>query len=177
VFIDLVRARRSIRRFADKQIEKEKVDQLVEAVLRAPSSRGSMPWEFVVVTDADTLALLAQAKPHGASFLKNAPLAMVICADPKTSDVWVEDAAIATTYAHLAATDMGLGSCWIQLRKRNFSEAQNAGARVAEILNLPQQLEVLAIMAIGYPAEEKAPHPMASLKLEKIHYQRYGRIR
>jgi nitroreductase len=174
MFIDLARKRRSIRRFAETPVEKEKVDYLVEALLRSLSSRGSTPWEFVVVTQKETIALLSSSKPQGAAFLKNAPLAVAVCADPQTSDVWVEDAAIAMTFGHLAAADLGLGSCWIQLRKRQFSESQTAGARAAELIGLPAGLEVLAILAVGYPAEEKPGHPASELKNEKVHYERYG---
>lgn len=174
MFIDLARTRRSIRRFADKPVEKEKVDQLIEAGLRSPSSKGSMPWEFVVVTESETLAKLSTAKPRGAAFLKDAPLAIVVCADADTTDVWVEDAAIAMTYLHLAATDLGLGSCWIQLRRRNFDESRTAGDRVQEILRLPDGMEVSAILAIGYPAEEKPPHPASSLKMGRVHFEHYG---
>ena len=82
MFIDLLRSRRSIRKFEDRPVELEKVDLLVEAVLRSPSSRGSNPWEFVVVNDPAIINRLSTAKPHGASFLANAPLAIVVCADP-----------------------------------------------------------------------------------------------
>lgn len=174
MFIDLARTRRSIRRFADKPVEREKVDQLIEAVLRSPSSRNCTPWEFVVVTEADTIALLSESKAGGAAFLKDAPLAIAVCADDKISNVWVEDAAIASTYLHLTAADIGLGSCWIQIRKHNFDESRTSSDRVRELLGLPESLEVLAIIAIGYAAEEKAPHPASSLKMEKVHYERYG---
>lgn len=174
MFIDLARTRRSIRRFADKPVEKEKVDQLIEAGLRSPSSKGSTPWEFVVIAESETLAQLSTAKPKGAAFLKDAPLAIAVCADSNITDVWVEDAAIAMTYLHLAATDLGLGSCWIQFRMRNFDESRTAGDRIQEILELPDGVEVLAILAIGYPAEEKPPHPASSLKVGKVHFERYG---
>ena len=118
MFIDLLRARRSIRRFQDRPVEQEKIDILIEAMLRSPSSRGLSPWEFVVVTEKETLVRLSQAKSYGSSFLKNAPLAIVVCADPKKCDVWVEDCSIASILLHLAATDLGLGSCWIQIRLR-----------------------------------------------------------
>lgn len=174
MFIDLARSRRSIRRFADTPVEKEKVDTIIEAVLRAPSSKGCMPWEFVVVTEPETIAQLAACKPKGAAFLKDAPLALAICVDPKVTEVWVEDAAIASVYAHLAATDLGLGSCWIQLRMRHFSDQQTASARAVEILGLPDGMEVLSLVAIGYPLEEKAPHPADSLLYKKVHYNRFG---
>ena len=109
MFIELARKRRSIRRYLDKPVEKEKIDLLVETALRSPSSRGINPWEFVVVTDPEIIGRLSEAKPHGASFLRKAPLAVVVCADPEKSDVWVEDASIASVYLHLAAADLGLG--------------------------------------------------------------------
>ncbi|MDJ0784864.1 MAG: nitroreductase family protein [Desulfosarcinaceae bacterium] len=175
--MDLIRSRRSIRRYAERPVEEEKIDLLMEAALRSPSSRGFNPWSFVIVRDRAMLTALAQAKPHGASFLAKAPLAFVICADPTASDVWVEDASIATLYLHLAASDLGLGSCWIQLRKRDHADGGRARDFVADQLGLPTGLEVLAMMAIGYPEAVKAPHPPESLLWEKISWERYGRAR
>ncbi|MBR9985103.1 MAG: nitroreductase family protein [Desulfosarcina sp.] len=174
MFIDLLRSRRSIRKFEDRPVEAEKVDLLVEAVLRSPSSRGVNPWEFVVVTDPAIINRLSTAKPHGASFLVSAPLAIVVCADPKRSDVWVEDASIAAIILHLAATDLGLGSCWIQLRKRDYDDSKTAGEFAADVLGLPAEMVVSAIMAIGYPAQQPSPHLKASLQYDKVSVNRYG---
>ncbi len=174
MFIDLLRSRRSIRKFEDRPVEAEKVDLLVEAVLRSPSSRGGNPWAFVVVTDPAIINRLSTAKPHGASFLANAPLAIVVCADPRKSDVWVEDASIAAIILHLAATDLGLGSCWIQLRNRDYDDSTTAGEFAAEVLGLPADLVVSAILAIGYPAHQPSPHPKASLQRDKVSVNRYG---
>ncbi|MFO7713184.1 nitroreductase family protein [Desulfosarcina sp.] len=174
MFIDLLRSRRSIRKFEDRPVEPGKVDLLVEAALRSPASRGFNPWEFVVVTDPQILTRLSTAKPHGASFLAKAPLAVVVCVDPEKSDVWVEDAAIATTLLHLAATDLELGSCWIQLRKRDHDSSRTAGEYAAEVVGLPAGLIVSAIMAIGYPAHQPEPHPQTSLQRDKVHINRYG---
>jgi len=174
MFHSLIRSRRSIRRYENKPIDSETIDLLVEAALRSPSSNNRKPWEFVVVTDKDLLAQLSEAKPHGASFLKDAALGIVVCADVKKCDVWVEDASIATTFIHLAAASLGLGSCWIQIRKRDHSDGRPARDRVAELLGLSDNVEVEAIVAVGYPAEEKAPHAQESLEFEKISYNRYG---
>jgi nitroreductase len=174
MFIDLLRSRRSIRKFEDRPVEAEKIDLILEAVLRSPSSRGFNPWEFVVVDDPTIIKRLSTAKAHGASFLANAPLAIVVCADPGKSDVWVEDASIAALVLHLAATDLGLGSCWIQLRKRDYDDSTTAGEYAAEVLGLPAELVVSAIMAIGYPAQQLSPHPTASLQRDKVSINRYG---
>ena len=172
--IELLRRRRSIRRFQDRPVPPEVVDLLVETALRAPSSRGFNPWHFVVVRDPAVLGQLAGAKPHGASFLKNAPLGIVVAADPGVSDVWVEDASIAAVLLHLAAADLGLGSCWIQLRRRPHDENRSACEFVRELLGMPPELEVLAILAVGYPDEEKKPHPADSLQRGKVSYGKYG---
>lgn len=174
MFIDLLRSRRSIRKFQEKAVEAEKIDLLVEAALRSPSSRGCNPWEFVVLTDPVTIGRLSKAKPHGASFLANAPLAVVVCADPEKSDVWVEDVSIATIILQLAATDLGLGSCWIQLRRREHDATRTAGEFAAKVLGLPVGLVVSAIMAIGYPAQDLAPHSKESLQAEKVSLNCYG---
>jgi nitroreductase len=175
MFISLLEKRRSIRRFLKKEVEKEKIDMLIEAALRSPSSMGRNPWEFVVVTERETLERLSRAKPHGASFLKHAPLGLVICADPNISDVWVEDASIATILILLAAESAGLGACWIQIRERMHDQNRTAGGYISEILGIPENMKVEAIVALGYPDEKKPPHAREGLGLEKVSFGRYGK--
>ena len=175
MFDELIRNRRSVRHFLDQAVEPEKIDALVEAALRAPSSRGLNPWEFILVDDRDQLAALAAAKPHGASFLAAAPLGIVVCADPQRSDVWVEDCSITVIFVQLMAASLGLGSCWIQIRKRQQASGRPARDHIAERLNIPEHLEVEAMIAIGYAAGEKKPHPASDLQFEKVHHAAYGR--
>ena len=175
MFIDLLRTRRSVRQFEKRPVEPEKVDLIVEAVLRSPSSRGFNPWEFVVVTDPDTIGRLAKAKPHGAAFLAGAPLAVAVSPQTEKSDVWVEDVSIATLILHLTAVDLGLGSCWIQLRKRDHDGTQTAGEYAARILKMPEGRSVSAIVAMGYAAQQPAPHPKSSLSFEKVSSNQYGK--
>ena len=174
MFMDLITKRRSIRRFTANKVEEEKVELLKEAALRAPSSRGVNPWEFIFITDRDLLAKLSAAKPHGSTFLKDAPLGVVVCADPEKSDVWVEDASITTIFIELAATSLELGSCWIQIRERMHDEGQTAEAYIADQLNIPSHLKVESMIAIGYPAESKPPHSKEELQNEKVYLNQYG---
>ena len=174
MFLSLAQSRRSIRKYQSKPVEPEKIDSLVEALLRAPTSRGKNSWEFVVVSDSALLQKLSSAKPHGASFLRNAALGIVVCANPQISDVWIEDASIATTFIHLAAASLELGSCWIQIRERMHDGTQTAEAYIAEILNLPAHIKVVSIVAIGYPDEHKSMHPRDSLPYDKVSLNNYG---
>jgi len=174
MFLSLIQKRRSIRKFKARPVEPDKVDLLLEAALRAPSSMGSNPWEFVVVTNQAVLGKLSKAKPHGSSFLANAPLAVVVCASPEKSGVWVEDASIAATFIQLAAESLGLGSCWIQLRERMHDEEKTSEAYVSDLLQIPKRIKVECIVAIGYPDETKAPHGKENLEIHKVHAGLYG---
>jgi nitroreductase len=175
LYFDLIRKRRSIRKFTAQPLEKDKIDALIEAALRAPTSRGSNPWEFIVVDSPQTLGKLAEAKPHGSSFVENAALAIVVCADMERSDVWVEDASIAATYIQLAAEDLGIGSCWVQIRKRMHANQRSARDYIVELLKIPQPLTVECIVALGYPAEKKPSHGQEDLQYQKIHLNMHGR--
>ena len=174
MFLPLIQNRRSIRKYQAKAVEAETIDLLVEALLRAPTSMGNHSWEFVVVTDSERLEKLSRAKPHGASFLRNAPLGIVVCGDPQISDVWIENSSIASVYIHLAAASLDLGSCWIQIRERQHDDSRSAEAYIADVLNLPAHLRVLSIIAIGYPDESKAPHPRDTLAYDRVSVNSYG---
>ena len=120
------------------------------------------------------LAKLSKAKPHGAALLENAPLGIVICADQEKSDTCTEDASIAAMILQLAAESLELGSCWVQLRNRQHEDGRSSQQYAAELLDIPKQYMVQAVMAIGYPAEEKPPHPKADLHFHKVHRGRFG---
>jgi nitroreductase len=174
MFIQLARKRRSIRRFLKKEVETDKIDLLIEAALLSPSSRGLSPWEFIIVKDRDILDRLSRAKEHGSAFLKDADLGFVVCADPDRCDVWIEDASIASAFIHMAAESMGLGSCWIQIRKRMHNKTVTSEEYVSDILNIPERLNVLSIVAAGYPDEEKPPYPVEGLQFQKVHLECFG---
>lgn len=171
--LELLRQRRSIRKFKSQPVEPEKVELLCEAVLRAPTSRNFQPCEFVLVDDPELLAQLATAKTHGTSFFATAPLAIVVAADPQKSDVWIEDSSIAAIIAQLAAEELGLKSCWAQLRLRPHEGEPNASEYVRKLVGLPEGLEVPMVIAVGYPEETKAGHPRSALASEKIHRNRF----
>ncbi len=169
----LLRHRRSVRAFEPRPIEPEKVDLLKEALLRSPSSRNLDPWTFVFVDDKTVLKELSEAKPHGAAFLKDAALGIVVCGDASVCDVWVEDCAIASILAQLTAQSLGLASCWIQIRKRHRADQTPSEDYVRTVLGLPQNLSVASIIAVGYPAEQRRPKPRSELKDDRIHHNQW----
>jgi nitroreductase len=174
MIMDLFLKRRSIRKFNTTKIPTDIVQQLIQGALLAPSSRSLYPYEFVVIDDTTIIQKLAQAKPHGAAFLSQATLSIVICGNEHKSDVWVEDCSIAATHLMLLATELGLGSCWVQIRKRLVDDTRTASAYIQELLKIPQHIHVEAIIGFGYPAEKKEPHDPATLKYNQVYHQSYG---
>jgi nitroreductase len=174
MILSLLRKRRSIRQFQRQRVEPEKVEKLMEALLRSPSSRGRNPWDFILVDDPDLLHKLAHAKAHGSTFVGGAPLAVVLTGDPVQSDVWIEDCAIASIILQLTAESLGLASCWAQIRLRLHRDGRTSDDYLKPLLNLPDGHRVLSIVGVGYPAEEKTGHPRETLLWTKIHWNTFG---
>ncbi len=166
--LDILRKRRSIRSFKDKEIEPELIEQLKEAALRSPTSRGTNSWRFVFVTDKAKLEELSRAKESGSSFLKGASLGVVVSAAEGESDVWIEDCAIASIILQLTGQSMDLGSCWIQIRNRMHDGRQSSEDYVKDVLHLAENMRVESMIAFGYPDEKKMPVPKDELDYEKI---------
>ncbi len=175
MFDELVKKRRSVKVYADRPVEPEKIDAIVEAALRSPTGKAARPWAFVVVTDKALLDKLSVAKPGGAAFIKGAPACIVVCGDPSVSGMWVEDCSIAAVTMQYAAHSLGLGSRWAQMKGNNFSDSQTSTQYIAGLLDLPENLSVQCMIAIGYPGEEVAPYKKEDLRFDKVSYNRYGR--
>lgn len=173
-FNELITNRRSMRKFTEQELTQEEVVALFKAALMSPTSKRSNSWQFIAVDDKETLEKLSRCKEHGASFLAGAALAIVVTGDPLASDVWIEDASVASIMIQLQAEDLGLGSCWVQVRERLAPSGVTAGEYVHEVLDIPLQLQVLSIIAIGHKGMERKPFNEENLQWEKIHINKYG---
>jgi len=173
--IELLRQRHSIRKYTAKPVSPPAREVLVEALLRSPTSRNNKPWEFIVVDDVRLLAKLSTAKLHGGAFLKGAALGVVIAADSRKSDVWVEDTAIAAILLQVVAESLGLGSCWIQIRKRPHDTGTTAESFIQQLLGLPEHLKVASIISLGYPGENKPTVPVNELDYHKVKRNHYSK--
>lgn len=172
-FHDLLINRRSIRRYTDQPIDAEQVRLILEAALMGPSSKSVRPWQFVVVEDREMLNKLAECKDNYAVALNTAPLAVVVTADTTRSDVWVEDASIAAILMQLQAADLGLGSCWIEVRERFRPDGEPSEEYVRELLGIPEHFGVPCIITFGYKDEERRPINPEKLLWEKVHIGRW----
>ena len=134
-FHDLLFHRRSIRKYTEQLLSPDDVKLIMEAGLVAPSSKGKMPWQFVVVDDKQKL----------------------------------EDASIAAFAMQLQAQDLGLGSCWIQIRDRFDNQAIPAEDNVKNLLDIPENMRVVCILSIGHVGEERKALEESKCRWEKVH--------
>ena len=173
-FHTLLINRRSTRKFTSELLSPDETKTILEAALLSPTSKNKRPWTFIAVEDKEMLAKLSKCKEHGASFLADAALAVVVIGNPLESDVWIEDTSIAAINMQIQAEELGIGSCWIQVRERYFSETILATQYINELLNVPIPLEVLCVIAFGKKEKERNPNDVDKLHWEKVHVGKYN---
>jgi len=152
--LDILKERRSIRKYTDKEVEEEKIKKILTAGAMAPSGKNKKPWEFLVV-ERPVNEKLSSVKPRGGLFLKDTPVSIVVVGNEEKSDTWVEDCSIASTFMQLEAQNQGLGSCWVQIKGRFTAEERDAEEAVREILGLSSEKRVLCVLSLGYPGESR----------------------
>lgn len=168
--IDLFLKRRSTRKFNGEAVTKAELERILEAALLAPTSMNRKPCSFMVVENKDTLRKLSECKNHGAALIENADKAIVVAADTLIADTWIEDSSIALTYMHLMATELNLGSCWVQvhLRDKNGTDAEEV---VKDILKLDPHYRIVGIMALGHSDDIPEPYTIDVVDKSKIHFK------
>ena len=167
--IDVMLKRRSTRKFNDEPVTKEELEKILQAALLAPTSMNRKPCNFMVVERKETLTDLANSKDHGAGLIDGADKAIVVVADTMVADTWIEDSSIALTYMHLMATELGLGSCWVQihLRSKNGKDSEEI---VRDILKIDDHYRVVGIMALGHSDDIPPAHEPADVDKNKVHF-------
>jgi len=171
--IDILLKRRSVRDFTSKAVEPEKIEQLIQAALLSPTAKNLHSCEIIVIENKKKLDKLAVSKPHGGTFLKNAPVGIVIIGNTDKTDVWVEDASIAAIDVQLEAESLGLGSCWIQIRGRNHSDEMSAGEYIRDLLKIPSNYNVASIIAIGYKSMPSVDYTLEDIDRNRVHLENF----
>ncbi len=172
--IEMIKKRRSVRKYTEEYIPEEKIGKVLQAGLLAPSGRARRPWEFILVRDREMLKKMSECREGGsAKMLAGADCAVVVVADPEKTDVWTEDCSIAMAFMHLAADSLGLGSCWIQGRLRNAPDGRTTEEYLRELLGFPESYRLEAILSLGVPENHPAPRTGTDIAAEKIHRGRF----
>lgn len=169
--LDLMLARRSIRRFTTQDVSLEDEQKLIDAAFAAPSANNKRPWHFVVVRDPATRARL-KGMHEWTWMLDKAPLIVAVLGNDEGDPWWIEDCAAAAENILLEATSLGLGGVWCGIR-------EDPGGVVGyehscrEVLHVPQgRWRTLALIGIGHPAEKKKPRTQR--QVSKLSYERFG---
>ncbi len=147
-FLEIARSRKSCRRFSDVPLSEEERESILEAGRLAPSSRKLDDVVLVPVEDIGLIRRLALCRDSSTTALETATFAVIVAADPDVCDVWTEDASIASIMMQLEAEDLGIGSCWVQVRLRSCGDMQ-AQEIVKREASLDPRLQVLSIIAFG----------------------------
>lgn len=170
---EAIKKRRSIRNYLDRKVEDEKLSLILEAARQAPSASNRQEWRFVVVREKETKLKLFKAAKNQ-EFIKEAAVVIACCADTDQHIMtcgqacYPIDVAIAIDHMTLAAVELGLGTCWVGA----FYEEE-----VKKILDIPENIRVVELLALGYPAKP-ADHPKKRLPLKEIvFFEKWGKSR
>ena len=167
--IDIMLKRRSTRKFNDEPVTKEELEKILQAALLAPTSMNRKPCNFLVVERKETLVELSKCKNHGAELIANADKAIVVVADTMIADTWCEDSSIALTHMHLMATELNLGSCWVQIHLRD-KDGVDAEEFLRDIVKIDDHYRIVGILALGHSDDIPQPHTLDDIDKSKIHF-------
>ena len=153
--LDILKKRKSIRKYTEEQIPQETIEKIIEAGKLAPSGRNKKPVKLILVKDKETLEYLSNTRSHGSQLLASAKAAIVVTGDSELSDTWIEDCSIAMIIMQLQATELGIGNCWVQVRGRYLDETGELTADLIKSkLNIEDKYSVECMLALGMPAED-----------------------
>lgn len=162
-FKEIISRRRSTRKFLATTVEREKLQRILDAALVAPTSRNTRSMRFFVVQDKATLERMSQMRDYGSAFMKDAAAAIVVAGDRQTTDLWIDNCAIAATTIQLAVVDEGLASCWVHVNDRPCLKDEPEGAKADDylrsLLGIPAHYGILCAVALGYSDYEPKPLP------------------
>lgn len=168
---DTILRRRTVHRFEKREIPNETIEQLLQTAMFAPTRLGKRPWHFVVITDTEMKRKLTQALAISDEFA-GAPVFVTVLAERLSSE-WDLDAAAATENLLIAATALGLGSAW--LGGRHAAGAVDASRTFSELAKVPKEVELVSVVALGYPAEEIMPRSQTeAYEQHRVHFERWG---
>ncbi|MCE5312969.1 MAG: nitroreductase family protein [Nitrospiraceae bacterium] len=160
--------RRSIRKYTAEPVPDEVLNDLLQCAMHAPSAGNQQPWHFVIIRDRKILDAVPGFHPH-AAMLKNAPVAVLICADTALEThkgYWMVDCSAATQNFLLATHAKGLGAVWLGIYPR-----EERMAEIKSLLDLPTNVMPLSLVALGYPAEAKLAADR--FNSSRLHYDKW----
>jgi nitroreductase len=175
IVLDTIRNRRTVRRYADRDVSDSQVKQLLLAAMAAPSALNRKPWHFLVIRDASTKKLIADTlRLH--PYLEQAPVVLAALADISVSPAWKLDMCAAVENLLLAAESMGLGGAWVGEPGTTLQEM--AEDLLRERALIPNDVKLFAFVALGYPERPMPPHELDDeFARTHVHYDTWEGLR
>ena len=169
--LDIMRARRSVRRYTEEKITDEQLKKILSAALLAPSGHAKYPCEFIVVRNRELLEKMSHCrKSNIAKMLEGASAAVVVIADRDKSETIIEDSSVAMMNMELMASSMGIGNCWVQICTREAEDDSPSEEYLRGLLNFPQNFACQAVLSLGFPAKEPRARELDKLNFDKVSY-------
>lgn len=150
--VDIIKKRRSIRSYKDKEVSDEDIYTLLEAAMLAPSAGNEQPWHFIIIDDKDIINKVPTIHPYS-KMITQVNKAILVCADlnqTKYEGYWTQDCAAATENILLKAVDIGLGTVWL-----GIYPDEDRVAKFKNLFKLPADIIPFALIPVGYPDQEK----------------------
>lgn len=163
-FFEVVKNRKSVREYSNKEVKKELIEKIVDTGRLAATARNEQPWEFIATSDKETLKKICGMCPNG-PFIKDASYLVAVFS--KDAKYYLEDGSAATQNMLLAIEALGLGGCWVAGDKKDYAED------IRKIFNAPDGYKLVSMITVGHPKKEEKPHAKKSLK-EVLHWEKHS---
>jgi len=169
--LEVMRSRRSVRRYTDEKISDADLKKILSAALLAPSGHAKYPCEFIVVKNRELLEKMSHCRQGVAKMLAGAAAAVVVIADKNKSETIIEDCSVAMMNMELLAASLGIGNCWIQIRTREAEDGSPSEEYLRGLLNFPENFACQSVLSLGYPAAPPRARELDKLNFDKVYFR------
>lgn len=171
--LEIMQNRRSVRSYTDEKVSEENLLKILQAGMLVASGKAIYPWEMIVVRDKEMLRKMSNFRAGTVKMLLEADVAIVVIANTKASDIWVEDCSSSITHMHLMADSLGVGSCWVQGRQRPSDDGRMAEEYLRELLKFPEDYALEGLVTLGMPKARPNRRELSDLPMNKVHYETF----
>lgn len=169
---DLIKKRRSVRKYKDKKIDREVLENILMYASMGPSNGNSHPVEFIVVDDKEKIEKLSEMNSFATMYLKEAPAIVIVMANTEICKTWVEEASIAASYLQLLCEEEGLSTCWINVKEGNTQDKISYEEYFKDEFGVKSPYRVQCLIPIGYKKMGTKNHEEFDIS-SKVHYNEF----
>lgn len=169
---EIIKDRRTIRKFEDKPVPREILEEILQYSLMGPSYGNARPVQFLVVEDKEKLKALSEIETFGTKYIADVPEVILIMADTEISQTWVEECSIAASYLQLLAQEKGLNTSWVNLKSGETNDGVEIQTFLRTLFEIPKNFSTLCMIPIGYGSEKVRKRDEFDVS-SKVHYEKF----